>query len=170
MNIEIRRSTKEDIGDLVHVFNDSLEYKRSLGDDSWGKNLFDESELRAMFGISDLYLGLSGKEVVAAMSLSWSDTRVWGEQLGKDDKAVYIHQLAVKSSQRGGRLGEKLIEKAGELAVTRGRNYIRLDCSKASTGLINYYTKLGFEKMGEVVVKDNSYKATLLQKTVTLTD
>lgn len=170
MKFEIRRASNNDEQDLVKVLNDSLEYKRSLGDDSWGEDFFSIDEVRAMLKRSDIYVAVSDGEIVATISLEWSDSRLWGSELGKDDKAVYLHQAAVKSNQRGNRLGEYLITWAGKFAKEQGRVYVRLDCGESAHGLIAYYKGIGFDKVGEGTVEHNGYRATLLQKTIALTD
>ena len=170
MNIEIRRASNNDKQDLVKVLNDSLEYKRSLGDDTWGESIFTIDEVRAMLKRSDIIVAVSDGEIVATISLEWSDSRLWGAQLGNDYKAVYLHQAGVKSSHRGKRLGEYLITWAGKLAKKQGRIYLRLDCGESSRGLITYYKGIGFDKVGEGVVEHNGYRATLMQKTIALTD
>lgn len=170
MKIEIRRASNNDEKELVKVLNDSLEYKRSLGDDTWGESIFTIDEVRAMLKRSDIYVAVSDGEIVATISLEWSDSRLWGTQLGNDDKAVYLHQAGVKSSQRGNRLGECLITWAGKLAKEKGRIYMRLDCGKSSHGLIAYYKGIGFDKVGEGAVEHNGYRAILLQKAIALTD
>lgn len=170
MKIEIRGASNNDEQDLIKVLNDSLEYKRSLGDDTWGDDYFNIEEVLAMLKRSDIYVAVSDGEIIATISLEWSDSRLWGAELGNDDKAVYLHQAGVRGSHRGNRLGEYLISWAGKLAKEQGRIYMRLDCGESSHGLIAYYEGIGFEKVGEGTVEDNGYRATLLQKTIALTD
>lgn len=170
MSIQIRKAEDKDLDDLVCVLNDSLDYKISLDDNSWGVDQFNKHEILTIMDRGETYVALVDDKVVATMSLEWSDKRIWGKYLGNDNKAVYLHKLAVNSQYRGNNLGKILISKTEDLARSHGKVYIRLDCAKNNLGLIKYYKNLGFTLANETHIKDDDYLAVLMQKTVILTD
>jgi ribosomal protein S18 acetylase RimI-like enzyme len=63
---------------------------------------------------------------------------------------LVIHRLAINPSLQGNGLGKEAMEKAHEFATQKGYKNIRLDAYKRNEGLLNFYTKLGYQAVGEI--------------------
>jgi ribosomal protein S18 acetylase RimI-like enzyme len=104
------------------------------------------------FGRGDLYVAEDGPEVVAALTLQWSDEFFWGAQ---PDDAGYVHRLVVRRDRAGAGLGAALIDWAAAQVRAAGRTRLRLDVSADNLPLRAYYERLGFiyrsEREGELI-------------------
>jgi ribosomal protein S18 acetylase RimI-like enzyme len=143
MNVDFRKAQPVDASAVTSLYNQSLEYKRSMNDDAWGSGSFTVEEVGGMIQASTLYLGLADTQLVAAFNLSESDENMWDAD-GLDDSAIYIHQLAVGSEWHGKGIGALCIEYAKGYANGMDRGKLRLDCGKENSSLCNYYLSLGF--------------------------
>lgn len=89
------------------------------------------------------------------------DLLYWGHQ---NEKAKYIHSLVVHQNFGGLGIGKqviKLIEKESRGSDTK---FLRLDCDASNSKLCSYYTRQGFEKVGEKQLDLGSYN--LYQKEI----
>lgn len=82
---------------------------------------------------------------VGTITVLPEDVEVWGH---RQSDALYIHGLAVPRAFAGNRVGEAMIDLAGDMARTSGRRFLRLDCWQANQDLCDYYRRLGFREVG----------------------
>jgi ribosomal protein S18 acetylase RimI-like enzyme len=84
---------------------------------------------------------------IATFSLYWKDEETWGEH-GLDNKAGYVHGLAVRRHASGKNIGRTMLDLASALIVRKSRNLLRLDCMAQNESLCNYYRRMGFADLG----------------------
>lgn len=84
---------------------------------------------------------------VGMFRLMEEDLLYWGKQA---EKAKYIHSLVVLNEFAGLQIGTKIIEKIEENLIRDHLFLLRLDCNADNEHLCNYYTDLGFKKVGQV--------------------
>lgn len=63
---------------------------------------------------------------------------------GPAAQGVYFYRFAVASQFAGIRLGEAILDWAGDWATLNGRAWLRCDCNRTNTGLHAYYRGCGF--------------------------
>lgn len=154
--IVVRAAAQDDIEALKLILNDASRFKTSKQDDAWGSIWTDEDVAEALsFGNTNI-VTLNG-EAIGCVDLIWDDPYNWGEVLGSDGKAGYLHRLAVISEFRGQGLGEKIIDWVAERVRANNRQYIRLDCHADNHGLCSYYEGLGFEPVDNYMSNNKAF-------------
>jgi ribosomal protein S18 acetylase RimI-like enzyme len=94
-----------------------------------------------------LYVAELGGEIVATLTLQWSDEPFWGRQ---PDDAGYVHRLVVRRDRTGTGLGSELLDWAAGHVRGANRAWLRLDVSPDNLPLRSYYERHGFEYRGDV--------------------
>ena len=159
--LDVRTASPNEVPVLVQILNEAQGHKTSQGDDDWGDTPFTTEEVSEMVASGNTYVGTVDDQPAAAVMLTWEDAPIWDER-GTDEKAAYVHRLAVADQFRGQRLGEQIIEWAAEEARQAGRKYLRLDCPGDNEKLQNYYRSLGFQLIDKQI--RDSYDAALFEK------
>jgi len=85
---------------------------------------------------------------VGVYTLTWDDVRHWGENLGNDGRAGYVHMLNVHRAGARSGVGEHLLRHAESLIATKSRPLFRLDCWNGNPFLHEYYARMGFMLVG----------------------
>ncbi|HEV2317598.1 MAG TPA: GNAT family N-acetyltransferase [Thermoplasmata archaeon] len=83
--------------------------------------------------------------MVATLTLSAEDPRVWGPQ---PPIAGYVHRLAVGRRFAGFGLGAEIFQWAAARVHEWGRAKLRLDCLETNASLVAYYRRIGFREAG----------------------
>jgi GNAT superfamily N-acetyltransferase len=110
------------------------------------------ARIRPRIEQGEVYLAVvAGEPPVATVTLQWEDPPLWGE---RPPDAGYVHRLAVRRRHAGEGWGRRLIDWAEERVAERGRPLLRLDCVAANSGLVRYYSGLGFRRVGDVRFRD----------------
>ena len=150
MNIEFRHAQPEDSENFKMTLNEALVRKLGMNDTSWEEAPFSDEEIQVMIadGKGHAYVTNIEGQPAGAVLLLESDARAWGEDLGNDGLALYIHKLSVRQAFAGRGVGEQIINWAAQHTKDQGRQYLRLDCHEDNAGLCNYYEKLGFQRVG----------------------
>lgn len=73
-----------------------------------------------------------------------SEDERWREKKG--EKAYYIHNLVTSVSAAGA--GKQLLREVETMAVSEGKEYLRLDCAVDNPVLNEYYESMGYETAG----------------------
>jgi ribosomal protein S18 acetylase RimI-like enzyme len=100
-------------------------------------------------------------ELIGMIRILHEDRMYWGIQ---QEKALYIHSLVVREQFEGKGLGNIIINTVAEMAKNLNYLYLRLDADAKNPKLCKYYTKLGFDKVGEKTLPLSSYN--LYQKEI----
>jgi ribosomal protein S18 acetylase RimI-like enzyme len=68
----------------------------------------------------------------------------------KEEPILVIHRLAINPDLQGKGLGKSAMELAHQFAAENNYKTIRLDAYKGNVALINFYSKLGYQAVGEI--------------------
>ncbi len=77
---------------------------------------------------------------------TFDDPDIWEER--NEDPAVYIHRIATNPHFRGKNLVQYIVNWAIEYAIANNKDFVRLDTVGENKGLIEHYTKCGFDFLG----------------------
>jgi GNAT superfamily N-acetyltransferase len=144
--IEVRIATADDLAAVLGVLDEAASWLWSRSIRQWPQ-YFEPQWVLPRLDAGETWLAWSGGEAVGTYTLQWED-RAWSDH--HDDDAGYVHRLAVRRSSAG--LGRLLLDDGATKVRDAGRHFLRLDCVTANDALRAYYTGLGFEPRGEVVV------------------
>lgn len=164
MSLEINRATPSDAEALASILQEANNFKHTQGDRIWGRYDFTLPETLELIEEGHTYVATVDGDPAGCVRLLWSDERIWGENLGNDNKAGYVNRLATKDSFRAQGIGAQIVSWTAEQVQTAGKEYLRLDCSTSNEGLCAYYRKLGFTVVDKLLLPN--YDPTLFQRPV----
>jgi GNAT superfamily N-acetyltransferase len=144
--VDVRVATVDDLAAVLGILDEAAAWLWSRGIRQWPE-YFESSWLLPRLEAGETWLAWTGNEAVGTFTLQWEDT-AWSDH--HDDDAGYVHRLAVRRSAAG--LGRELLDDAAGKVRDAGRRFVRLDCMSANETLRAYYSGLGFDPRGEVVV------------------
>ncbi len=98
-----------------------------------------------------LYILKIDNEICGCMLLKELDSKYWLD----NRKAYYIHHLTTSINKKG--IGKILINFAIEQCKKDDKEFLRLDCYQTSAFLNDYYSKIGFTKVGSGIKGDYEY-------------
>ncbi|HTL10471.1 MAG TPA: GNAT family N-acetyltransferase [Chitinophagaceae bacterium] len=92
--------------------------------------------------------------IACVWATTFSDPMIWEEK--NDAPAVYIHRIAVQPGFRGQQLVAGIVAWAREYAALHKKKWIRLDTVGQNEGLIQHYTRCGFQFLGLYRLKNTT--------------
>ncbi|MNI80191.1 Acetyltransferase (GNAT) family protein [compost metagenome] len=92
-------------------------------------------------------------EWAGMMILQWNpsswDHRLWGNEDGFLEDAVYIHRVVVNRAYAGTGLGSAMLKWAETGASYPGKKWLRLDCIASNEALNRFYPACGYQFVRE---------------------
>jgi GNAT superfamily N-acetyltransferase len=166
-NLALKRATSSDADAVVKIVQDVALWLQSRGIPQWRLYLGDDGaqDIRDhVAGKHDaqVYLATLNQTPVGTFCLEWTDEEIWGAR-GIDNRAGYIHTLAVARDFAGQRFGQSILNSAEDLIRQHNKSYARLDCWAGNPVLVNYYLAQGYETSG---IKHGPNGCHLFQKTL----
>jgi protein-tyrosine phosphatase len=150
--VNVRRCQAQDVAVVAGLLDEATVWVGERGYEQWPLP-FPRDELEAAVERGEVYVAEVDGEVVATVTLLWSDPMYWGE---RPPDAAYVHKLAVRRACAGRRIGSAIVEWADATAAAAGRMFLRLDCLAGNPGIRAYYEQLGFEHRGDLVVNNRN--------------
>ena len=120
----------------------------------------------------EVYLAFSQGSLVGTITLDTSPVSYYEERdiasfADPEARALYVTALAVLPEHQGKGVASKLMEFAETQGKKREIGFIRFDCRASYTDLINFYTKRGYQRTGDMIdTKDNNEIYYLMEKQV----
>ena len=114
---------------------------------------------RFAFGTDKSFESLVAEQdgAIVAVVIFYDEFSTW-----RGEKGVYILDIYVGPSARGGGLGRRLIAAAAKCGATRGARYIRLSVDRQNARAINFYEAIGFAEGADdrvLVLSGEPFKA-----------
>ncbi|HEY5038690.1 MAG TPA: GNAT family N-acetyltransferase [bacterium] len=152
---------------VLDLLRESASWIKERGLSQWEAFLSEKGPkiLERRFSEAEIYLAYLDKKPVATLGLQWQDPFVWDEK-GLDQKAGYVHGLAVQRKLAGHHVGKQLMAWVETTVSGHPRPYVRLDCMAENEKLCRYYEKLGFQSVGSK--RNETWEVNLLEKRVIL--
>ncbi len=157
----MRRATPEDADALLALFREAAEWLLARGIDQWRPEQFEREALLRHIAPGEIYVAERDGEVAGTLALTWTDPRIWGEQL---PDAGYVHWLAIRRSDAGRGLGRALLDWAAGQVARTGRTLLRLDCMRDNPRLRAHYERAGFAHVRDRMF--GAFDASLYEKRV----
>ncbi len=149
---EVAPDSQPDIVIATDLLNDGL-YKKLQNDDRvWGTEKFTPKEVADISRSSFLLLAKAGSVAVGAVSVTYEDVRIWGEDGNDNGSSLYIHKLVTSQAHRSQSIGSRIITDLENTDYAKDRKLIKLNFPTDNTGLRSYYNNLGFSEVREIVV------------------
>jgi diamine N-acetyltransferase len=146
-NIEIRRIAIEDIEELQKIGRQTFEETFAASNSAENMNTyleegFSNEKLTAELQNenSELYFAELDGRVIGYLKLNFGPSQT---EL-KDDKAIEIERIYVVKEFHGKKVGQVLYEKAIQVAIDKGADYVWLGVWEKNERALTFYKKNGF--------------------------
>ncbi len=118
----------------------------------WPLEMLTPEALRLAYPTGEFWLGLVAGEAVATFALVEDDPTFWKEIV--PNESVFIHKIAVDRRFAGQGFGVQILDFAKNLALERGKRFLRLDTDVHRAPVRALYENYGFAWAGELRVRD----------------
>jgi GNAT superfamily N-acetyltransferase len=153
--LELRQATMADLPILVDLYKATQRWLVRKGSDQWQNSR--EEKVRENIECSvvrgECFVAIQHGEIVGTVTVDeYADPEFWHES-DEPKAALYLHRMMVDRRAAGHDIGETLLRWAENLAMARGRKWLRLDAWKTNTALHDYYLQQGFEHVRTVALQ-----------------
>ncbi|WP_329580946.1 GNAT family N-acetyltransferase [Streptomyces sp. NBC_01361] len=143
--VVFRCAAAEHIDEVLSVLDEAAGWLEAREVSQWPSR-FEAAWVEEALTRGETWLVEIGGKVAGTVTVDWSDL-LWADLGGT---AGYVHRMAVRRWAAG--LGSVILDWAGDAALQRGVNALRLDCVKSNGQLRSYYEAQGFVHRGDVPV------------------
>jgi GNAT superfamily N-acetyltransferase len=160
MKALIRLAKPDDLERVELILEEARAWLHSQGIAQW-LTTYPRHLLATTIERGEVYLAEVAGALAGTITLQEAEDPVWA---GLPSEAIYVHCLAVRREFAGHGMGRQLLQWAEQLARTRGRPFVRLDCWAGNPKLCSYYEEAGFVSRGDRQEAD--YQVRLYEKSI----
>ncbi|UVI27591.1 GNAT family N-acetyltransferase [Paenibacillus spongiae] len=167
VNPDIRafHAKPEDTAAIQELLVQTARWLKSRGSLQWGGLLagIDSHDTAGSILRGNVFVCKEGDTLAGMMMLlpepsEW-DRQLWGEE--GHEGAIYLHRLAINRDYAGRGLGRDMMQWAEQGIRFPGKDRIRLDCIADNPALNDFYTRIGYEFMGQAPGGFNTFEKKL---------
>lgn len=140
----IQNSTINDIDEMFRLYAIATNFQKSKFFVHWPE--FDPAMIESEISEDRQWKMTIDGKIACIWATAFSDPQIWGSR--DSDPAIYIHRIATNPDFRGNDFVATIVKWAEQYARDNGKEYIRMDTIGENRGLIEHYTKCGFEYLG----------------------
>ncbi|HEX7026928.1 MAG TPA: GNAT family N-acetyltransferase [Gammaproteobacteria bacterium] len=115
----------------------------------WNADQIGIVPLKSCYKLDELYFARKGEETVGLVFIQESDDKFWPETI--PGESLFFHKLAVAPGFQGKGYGYDILDRIAEMAVSRSKTWLRLDCDNR-VGLRKFYQGYGFQAVDEKLI------------------
>ena len=156
----IRKTTKEDIKEIMPIFDEARGTIAALGIDQWQNGYPSEEVIFADIEKDQSYLCELDGKVRGTFAMLENGEPTYDKiydghwQTGDDSRDyIAIHRVAISVSSRGSGLSGKIIGYAAEFAKEKGRKSLRIDTHRGNVVMRRMLEKNGFVYCGIIYLE-----------------
>lgn len=157
----IRKTTKEDLREIMPIFDEARGTIAALGIDQWQNGYPSEDIILADIEKDQSYLCEIGGKACGTFAMLENGEPTYdkiydGHWLTGGDSRNYIaiHRVAISVSSRGSGLSGKIISCAADFAKNLGRGSLRIDTHRGNVVMRRMLEKNGFLHCGTIFLEN----------------
>jgi ribosomal protein S18 acetylase RimI-like enzyme len=150
MNFTIQNSTINDMNEIFRLYKIATDFQKTRFSVHWPE--FDRTLIETEITENRQWKIIADNKIACIWATTFNDLQIWEER--NEDPAVYIHRIATNPEFRGQNLVGKIVNWAKIYAAENQKQFVRMDTVGDNPGLINYYTKCGFDYLGLLKLKN----------------
>lgn len=156
---EIRRATSNEVQTVWSIIEEDSKWLSEQGLNHWGKYYTFEMVAK-MVDRKEVYIGYRDGRPIGTITFDTRPPKYYGEagyqQMFTDpeENAFYITAVAVLPEEQRKGFAGKLLQFTEEEARARQVKWLRLDCRAEVPGLVQFYEKRGFKKVGNQTIDE----------------
>jgi len=141
MELQIQNSALHDIDSIFKFYRIATDFQKAKSMVYWPE--FDRKLIEQELEGNRQWKMIAGQDIACVWATTFDDPDIWEER--NDDPAVYIHRIATNPNFRGKNLVNTIVNWSIEYAIANNKKFVRLDTVGENKGLIDHYTKCGFD-------------------------
>lgn len=158
--MEFRKTTVNDIDNVMKIIKKSQEYFKSQGIDQWQDNYPNTEVIQNDINNNHSYVVVKDGDIVATTAISFDGESTYdeihdGKWLSENDYAV-IHRIAVDDTYKGLGIGAKIIKEVERYCNERKVNSIKVDTHEDNKSMQRLLEKCGFKYCGVIYLSDRN--------------
>lgn len=152
MNFQIQNSNSSDIDEIFRLYKIATDFQKTRFTVHWP--VFDRTLIETEIAENRQWKIVADGKIACIWATTFNDPQIWEQR--NEDPAVYIHRIATNPDFRGQNLVGQIVEWVKIYAGEHQKKYIRMDTVGDNPGLIDYYTKCGFDFLGLLKLKNTA--------------
>ena len=150
MNFQIKNSSMNDIDEIFRLYKIATDFQKTKFTVSWPE--FERKLIETEITENRQWKIVASDKIICVWATTFNDPQIWEER--NNDPSVYIHRIATNPDFRGQNLVREIVKWATIYARENQKQFVRMDTVGNNPGLINYYTKCGFDFLGLLKLKN----------------
>lgn len=147
--IEIRTAIKSELQPILYVLNEATLNLHSKGIKQWSYPWL-ERDIEQDLDTGNIYVVINDDNIVGTFTMYEIDSI---SQLKLPQRSMYLTKIAIHPDFQGMNLGNKITNSACTM-VRDLKKTLYLDCWAGNDKLKSFYTKTGFEYLGDIPEND----------------
>jgi len=140
----IKNCSLKDVDAILELYDAAMDLQAKKKMVVWPK--FERSFIEKEIEEARQFKLMIGDAIACNWAITFEDREIWGEK--DNDNSIYIHRIVTKPEFRGNRFIDDIVAWAKDYALSKGKQYVRLDTLGNNNKLIDHYTSAGFEFLG----------------------
>jgi GNAT superfamily N-acetyltransferase len=146
MEFEFSPCQREDIPRLTEMFDEAAAFQERISEQRWMG--FEIERLESEIEQQQIWKLVDGDQIACVFVWVTSDEQIW--ENSENDRAIYLHRIAVTERYRGKGCMQAILEWSKALCIERGWDCIRVDTWARNEMLVGYYIQCGFRYIREI--------------------
>ncbi|HDZ4993369.1 TPA: GNAT family N-acetyltransferase [Campylobacter jejuni] len=151
-NTIIQKAIHEDLDSILAITKDALNAMKAMNFHQWDENYPNEVVFQEDIQTQELYVFKENDEILGFICINEKFEPEFYEQItfnkNYDDKAFYLHRLAVKQSAKGKGVAQKLLNFCENFALENHKASLRADTHSKNFPMNSLFKKLDFKFCG----------------------
>ena len=166
MEINIRKSTRDDVSRLLEIFDEARGTIKALGIDQWQNGYPHAEVIRDDVSRGESYSVVCDGEICGTFALIeqgeptydkiFDGAWLTGESLATNPDYFAIHRVAILVKMRGCGIATKIIDFAADKARLAEKRSLRIDTHRGNVVMRRMLEKHGFSHTGTIYLTDGA--------------
>ena len=148
--MEIKNCSLTDTDTILALYNDAMNLQTKKNMVVWPK--FERSFIEKEINEERQWKLIIDDKIACNWAITFDDKEIWGKR--DNNNSIYIHRIATHPHFRGNRFIDVIVLWAKAYALSREKEFVRLDTLGNNTKLIEHYTSAGFDFLGITQLTD----------------
>ncbi|MEU2471988.1 GNAT family N-acetyltransferase [Streptomyces sp. NPDC012842] len=148
--MRIIHARPDDVTKLLRFREEAAAWLTRLGSDQWQRP-YPADRLLATIEAGSVFMVMDGDATAATITLTpYAEDGLWTDQ-ELAEPSRFVTKLTVARMHAGQNIGGRLLDWAGDRALSEGAKWLRLDAWTTNEALQRYYLRQGFEHVRTVL-------------------
>ena len=155
----IRKATQKDLDSVMAIIRSCTEHMISKNIFQWNEKYPNIETFQADINNEHLYvLANKDEELIGCVSITFEMDDFYKkiDWISNTNKNIYVHRLAIHPKHQGLGYAKKMMTFIENMGFENMCESIRLDTFSMNEKNNNFYSRLGYEKLGQIYFRDQS--------------